>query len=183
MHPSGSRGIQARLARQRLPDCPPPHPPVPPLPPPAAVSCLALTCHFNLLPVKSSLKNPSLSNMLRVIRISVLACAVIYSAVAVSGALEGGESSGLCLCLQLGMLAQSHASSIAQLSSILLRVLLLAGYTLFGSLTDGDVLKNLTVHSLSELVPKPLAHAVVNFIAVFFSFNLLVNFVLKVSST
>lgn len=51
---------------------------------------------------------------------------------------------------------------------------------MFGSQTDGDVLKNLTARFVSTLVPKAAAHALVYGIAVAFSFNLLVNFVLKV---
>lgn len=103
-----------------------------------SVSALAFTCHFNLLPIKSSLRNPSQGNMLLVIRAALVVCAAIYSAVAVSG------------------------------------------YALFGSATDGDVLKNLTARFVSTLVPRPLAHLLVYGIALIFSFNLLVNFVLKV---
>jgi hypothetical protein len=55
-----------------------------------------------------------------------------------------------------------------------------AGYALFGSETDGDVLNNLTGRFVSTLVPPAAAHALVYGIAVAFSGNLLVNFVLKV---
>ena len=41
-------------------------PAVPP-PTPLPVSCLAFTCHFNLVPVQCSLKDPSSSHMLRVL--------------------------------------------------------------------------------------------------------------------
>ncbi len=56
------------------------------------------------------------------------------------------------------------------------------GYALFGSATDGDVLKNLTARFVASLVPVPAAHALVYGIATAFSFNLLVNFVLKVGA-
>ena len=55
------------------------------------------------------------------------------------------------------------------------------GYALFGSQTDGDVLKNLTAAALQRFLPPALAAAVVYGIAVAFTYNLLVNFVLKVS--
>ena len=57
---------------------------------------------------------------------------------------------------------------------------LTSGYALFGEDTEGDVLKNLTARAVSHLVPVGLAHSLVYGIAVAFSFNLLVNFVLKV---
>ncbi|KAL4421082.1 hypothetical protein ABPG77_001377 [Micractinium sp. CCAP 211/92] len=103
-----------------------------------SVSALSFTCHFNLLPIRASLKNPSRACMLRVIRLALAVCAAIYGTVAVSG------------------------------------------YALFGSATDGDVLKNLTARFVASLVPVPAAHALVYGIATAFSFNLLVNFVLKV---
>ena len=58
--------------------------------------------------------------------------------------------------------------------------MLTSGYVLFGEDTEGDVLKNLTARAVSHLVPVGLAHSLVYGIAVAFSFNLLVNFVLKV---
>ncbi|KAI3429739.1 hypothetical protein D9Q98_010054 [Chlorella vulgaris] len=103
-----------------------------------SVSCLAFTCHFNLLPIKNSLRDPSCCSMLRVVKLGLLVCALIYSMVAISG------------------------------------------YALFGSETDGDVLNNLTGRFVSTLVPPAAAHALVYGIAVAFSGNLLVNFVLKV---
>jgi hypothetical protein len=56
---------------------------------------------------------------------------------------------------------------------------LVAGYALFGSATDGDVLKNLTAAAVGTLVPRPLARALAYGIGLAFSGNLLVNFVLK----
>jgi hypothetical protein len=50
-----------------------------------AVSCLAFTMHFQLLPVKASLKEPSCSAMLRVLRLALAVCALIYATVAISG--------------------------------------------------------------------------------------------------
>lgn len=58
----------------------------------------------------------------------------------------------------------------------------LPGYALFGSATDGDVLKNLTARFVATLAPPPAAHALVYGVALAFSFNLLVNFVLKVGA-
>ena len=50
-----------------------------------AVSCLAFTMHFQLLPVKASLKDPSCISMLRVLRLALVVCSSIYATVAVSG--------------------------------------------------------------------------------------------------
>lgn len=55
-----------------------------------------------------------------------------------------------------------------------------AGYALFGSEVPGDVLSGLTAEFASGLLPAPLAAALVYFIAAAFTFNLLVNFTLKV---
>lgn len=56
-----------------------------------------------------------------------------------------------------------------------------AGYLLFGSKTDGDVLKNLNIEFVSGLVPPVLAHVLIDCVVFAYTFNLLVNFVLKVS--
>lgn len=58
--------------------------------------------------------------------------------------------------------------------------LALAGYALFGSETDSDVLKNLTAAAVQRYVPPAVAATIVYGIAAAFTFNLLVNFVLKV---
>lgn len=55
-----------------------------------------------------------------------------------------------------------------------------AGYALFGSETDSDVLKNLTAAAVQRYVPPAVAATIVYGIAAAFTFNLLVNFVLKV---
>lgn len=103
-----------------------------------SVSCLAFTCHFNLVPVQCSLKDPSSSHMLRVLQLALAVCVLVYATVAV------------------------------------------CGYALFGSETDGDVLKNLTAAAVQRYVPPAAAAAIVYGIAAAFTFNLLVNFVLKV---
>ena len=41
--------------------------------------------HFQLLPVKVSLKDPTCSSMLRVLRLALAVCASIYAIVAISG--------------------------------------------------------------------------------------------------
>lgn len=50
-----------------------------------AVSALSFTCHFNLLPIRASLRDPSRDNMLRVIQLALAVCVAIYATVAVSG--------------------------------------------------------------------------------------------------
>ena len=70
--------------------CPPPPPPVP------AVSCLAFTCHFNLVPVQCSLKDPSSGHMLRVLQLALAVCAAVYATVAVCGEWRGGGEHALC---------------------------------------------------------------------------------------
>ena len=50
-----------------------------------AVSCLAYTCHFNLLPIKASLKNPTADNMSHVVKLSLVVCTFIFASIAVSG--------------------------------------------------------------------------------------------------
>jgi amino acid permease len=66
------------------------------------------------------------------------------------------------------------------LCALLYGALAVAGYTLFGSATEGDVLKNLTVRHVSTLVGRRPAEALVSFIVAANTANLLVNFVLKV---
>lgn len=61
--------------------------PAAPLPKPLAVSCLAFTCHFNLVPVQCSLKDPSSSHMLRVLQLALAVCVLVYATVAVCGEL------------------------------------------------------------------------------------------------
>lgn len=56
----------------------------------------------------------------------------------------------------------------------------LAGYILFGTDTEGDVLKNLTVDFVASLIDRKAALAVLVFIVVAYTINLLCNFVLKV---
>ena len=53
--------------------------------PQPALSYLAFTCHFNLLPIKASLRSSSCSCMLRVVKLALLVCASIYSTVVTSG--------------------------------------------------------------------------------------------------
>ncbi|GAB4822555.1 hypothetical protein N2152v2_009601 [Parachlorella kessleri] len=103
-----------------------------------SVSAMAFTCHFNLLPIQQSLKDPRGCTMLCVIRRTLLLCAAFYTTVAMSG------------------------------------------YLLFGSKTYGDVLKNLNFSFVSGLVPRALAHALIDVVAFCYTFNLLVNFCLKV---
>lgn len=55
-----------------------------------AVSALAFTCHFNLLPVQASLKDGSPASMQRVLSGGLTFCALLYATVAASG-----ESSAL----------------------------------------------------------------------------------------
>lgn len=62
-------------------------PAVPP-PTPLPVSCLAFTCHFNLVPVQCSLKDPSSSHMLRVLQLALAVCVLVYATVAVCGELR-----------------------------------------------------------------------------------------------
>lgn len=66
------------------------------------------------------------------------------------------------------------------LCALLYGSLAVAGYTLFGSATEGDVLKNLTVKYAATLVGQRPAEALIVFIVAANTLNLLVNFVLKV---
>ncbi|GAB4819195.1 hypothetical protein N2152v2_006241 [Parachlorella kessleri] len=60
-----------------------------------SVACLAFTCQFNLIPVHKSLKNPELPNMLRITRLSIALCALLYITIALSGyVLFGKETEG-----------------------------------------------------------------------------------------
>ena len=58
-----------------------------------------------------------------------------------------------------------------------------AGYALFGSATDGVVLKDLTARFVATLVPRALARAMVYGVALSYTLCLLANFVLKVRRT
>lgn len=85
----------APLCRQPLTracSCPPPLSPV---------SCLAFTCHFNLVPVQCSLKDPSSGHMLRVLQLALAVCVLVYATVAVCGAWWQGGFLGwgrVCIC-------------------------------------------------------------------------------------
>lgn len=56
----------------------------------------------------------------------------------------------------------------------------LAGYALYGSDADGDILKNLTITSVSGLIPRKMSALIMTFIVAAMTINLLINFVLKV---
>ncbi|KAL6774169.1 hypothetical protein ACKKBG_A24015 [Auxenochlorella protothecoides x Auxenochlorella symbiontica] len=56
----------------------------------------------------------------------------------------------------------------------------ISGYIMFGKNTQGDVLRNLTIRYVSTLVHPVLASVLIDFIVLATTFNLLVNFVLKV---
>jgi solute carrier family 38 (sodium-coupled neutral amino acid transporter), member 2 len=103
-----------------------------------AVSALAFTLHFNLVPIHRSLRQAETSVMLHATRCAVVIAGTLYIAVA------------------------------------------LAGYVLFGSRTDGDVLKNLTINRMSTVIPPRVATVVLTCLIVATTANLLVNFVLKV---
>ena len=103
-----------------------------------AVSALAFTCQFNLVPVHNSLADNRTAAMLCATRYAIALCAALYASMAI------------------------------------------AGYTLFGSATDGDVLKNLSVRFVTHLVGRHAAEALILFIVAATTGNLLVNFVLKV---
>lgn len=55
-----------------------------------------------------------------------------------------------------------------------------SGYLMFGRDTEGDVLRNLTIKYVSTLAGPITAAALIDFIVLATTFNLLVNFVLKV---
>ena len=55
-----------------------------------------------------------------------------------------------------------------------------SGYLMFGRATEGDVLRNLTIKYVSTLAGPLTAAALIDFIVLATTFNLLVNFVLKV---
>lgn len=103
-----------------------------------AVSALASTCQFNLVPVHNSLADNRTSSMLRATRAAISLTAALYATMAV------------------------------------------AGYILFGSSTDGDVLKNLTINYVATLVGRRSGEGLILFIVAANTGNLLVNFVLKV---
>ncbi|KDD77191.1 transmembrane amino acid transporter protein [Helicosporidium sp. ATCC 50920] len=74
---------------------------------------------------------------------------------------------------------QVTRSSIA-LCLLLYGMVAVSGYVMFGSSTEGDVLKNLTINYVSTLTSPSVATGFIDFIVVATTFNLLVNFVLKV---
>ena len=103
-----------------------------------AVSALAFTCQFNLVPVHNSLQDNRTKTMLRATKGAIALSALLYASIAV------------------------------------------AGYTLFGSTTDGDVLKNLTIRFVSSVIGERPAELLILFVVVANALNLLINFVLKV---
>lgn len=103
-----------------------------------AVSALAFTLHFNLIPIHRSLRDSREGTMHKATRYAVGIAGMLY--------------------ITVGM----------------------AGYILYGSHADGDVLKNLTIRSVSRLIPSRIATPILAFIVCAMTINLLVNFVLKV---
>lgn len=55
-----------------------------------------------------------------------------------------------------------------------------SGYLMFGDETEGDVLRNLTIKYVARLTNRLVATLLIDFIVLATTFNLLVNFVLKV---
>lgn len=74
------------------------------------MSALSFTCHFNLLPIRASLKNPSRACMLGVIRLALAVCAAIYGTVAVSGEArpEPADSLVTLFCRTIGTSRAVH---------------------------------------------------------------------------
>lgn len=111
-----------------------------------------------------------LSTIVRVLAVNALAFTMQFNLMPVRNSLKDNrvhcmlQASGLALFLCALMY-----SSVG-----------LAGYILFGIDTEGDVLKNLTVDFVSSLINQKAALAVLVFIVVAYTINLLCNFVLKV---
>jgi amino acid permease len=75
---------------------------------------------------------------------------------------------------------QSATQASIALSALLYASIAIAGYTLFGSKTDGDVLKNLTIEYVTGCIGKLPAEILIIFVVGANTLNLLINFVLKV---
>jgi amino acid permease len=75
---------------------------------------------------------------------------------------------------------QKATQASISLSALLYSSIAIAGYTLFGDKTDGDVLKNLTIEFVTKVIGQRPAEVLIVFVVVANSLNLLVNFVLKV---
>jgi sodium-coupled neutral amino acid transporter 11 len=75
---------------------------------------------------------------------------------------------------------QSATQASIALSALLYASIAIAGYTLFGDKTDGDVLKNLTIEFVTNCIGKRPAETLIIFVVGANTLNLLINFVLKV---
>ncbi|KAG7671241.1 hypothetical protein Ndes2526B_g02287 [Nannochloris sp. 'desiccata'] len=75
---------------------------------------------------------------------------------------------------------QSATQASIALSALLYASIAIAGYTLFGDKTNGDVLKNLTIEYVTECIGKRPAEILIIFVVGANTLNLLINFVLKV---
>lgn len=61
------------------------------------------------------------------------------------------------------------------LCAVLYGSVALSGYVLFGDETEGDVLKNLTISAISGLTGRTIATALIDFVVIANSFNLMVG--------
>lgn len=146
---------------------------------------------------QQSLRDPRCSTMLTVIRRTLALCASFYTTVAISGEAGVWPTPAPVWGLMLAPLSNAKRCHTRDCTHLVrevvrgdspLKILAVptctppwfAGYVLFGSRTDGDVLKNLTIHFVQGLVPSALAHVLIDSVALCYTFNLLVNFVLKV---
>lgn len=75
---------------------------------------------------------------------------------------------------------QSATKASITLSAFLYASIAIAGYTLFGDKTDGDILKNLTIEFVTDCIGKRPAEILIIFVVCANTLNLLINFVLKV---
>ena len=111
-----------------------------------------------------------LSSVLSVLAVLALAFTCQFNLVPVHNSLADNRTASMLSVLR-------HAIALC---ALLYGSLAVAGYTLFGSATEGDVLKNLTIKYAAGLVGQRPAEALVLFIVAANTLNLLVNFVLKV---
>ena len=108
--------------------------------------------------------------LLTVVSIGCLAFTCQFNLLPIQHSLKDSRTPAMLrvTCYGLGLCAALYA------------LVAVSGYLLFGAATEGDVLAGLTVKFVAGLVPPRLAHVLIDGVAGAYTFNLLVNFVLKV---
>ncbi|KAI7839147.1 hypothetical protein COHA_007150 [Chlorella ohadii] len=112
----------------------------------------------------------ALTSVLTVVSVSALAFTCQFNLLPIQKSLKDSSLGGMNRVLYVGL----------AFCAALYGTVAISGYALFGSHTEGDVLKNLTAGFVATMVPPAVASAIVYGVALSYTLCLLANFVLKV---